>query len=255
MLSHFSLFTGIGGIDLAAEWAGFETVGMCEIDEYCRKVLDRHWPDVPKWRDIRGVTAESVRESGIKSVDLVSGGFPCQPHSVIGKRCAEKDERHLWPEMVRVIRELRPTWVVGENVNGILSTIHADVCSDIEEEGYKVRTFCVPAIAVGAHHQRYRVFVVCFSEGQSGLQAHPKPLSFGSKRQAWENPCRINRGSTPGVDWSVYKPGVFGMAYGLSSKMDRATHNQRHKALGNAVVPQQVYPILKAIAEIEGVSE
>ena len=159
-LAHLSLFSGIGGLDLAAEWAGFTTVGQCEWADYPTKVLEKHWPDVPRWRDIRTLTGESFYEkTGLRTVDVISGGFPCQPHSVIGKRLAENDERHLWPEFLRVIDELRPRYVVGENVNGILSTIHESICTDLEKEGYEVWTFSIPACAVGAHHERYRVFV------------------------------------------------------------------------------------------------
>ena len=112
--THLSLFSGIGGLDLAAEMAGFETVGQCEWADYPTKVLERHWPDVPRWRDIHGLSAdEFIRRTGVKNLTVISGGFPCQPHSVAGKRKASCDERDLWPEMRRVIGDIKPRWVVA----------------------------------------------------------------------------------------------------------------------------------------------
>lgn len=163
-LTHLSLFSGIGGLDLAAEWAGFTTVGQCEWADFPTKVLEKHWPDVPRWRDIRTLTGEIFYErTGLRTVDIISGGFPCQPFSVAGKRRGKEDDRYLWPEMVRIIKELRPTWVVGENVAGIVRMALPDILSELEACGYRTRAFLIPACAVGARHRRYRVAIVAYS--------------------------------------------------------------------------------------------
>ena len=133
-LTHLSLFTGIGGIDLAADWARFTTVGQVEIDPYCLCVLEKHWPGIPRWEDVRDVTARSFREKTKERAPLlITGGFPCQPVSTAGKRRGTEDDRWLWPEMLRVVREFRPAWVVGENVTGIIGLALDDVLADLED--------------------------------------------------------------------------------------------------------------------------
>ena len=163
-LTHLSLFSGIGGLDLAAEMAGFRTVGQCEWADYPTKVLENHWPDVPRWRDIRTLTKENFYErTKIRTVDIISGGFPCQPFSVAGKRRGREDDRYLWPEMLRVIRELRPRWVVGENVAGIVNMALDQVYADLENEGYTVQAFIIPACAVDAPHRRDRCAIIAYN--------------------------------------------------------------------------------------------
>ena len=170
-LTHLSLFSGIGGLDMAAEWAGIETIGQCEWAEYPTKVLEKHWPDVPRWKDIRTLTGESFYgRTGRRTVDIISGGFPCQPFSVAGKQRGKEDDRYLWPEMVRVIKELRPTWIVGENVAGIVRMALPDILSELEACGYRTRTFLIPACAVGTRHRRYRAAIVAYTDTERELQ-------------------------------------------------------------------------------------
>jgi DNA (cytosine-5)-methyltransferase 1 len=278
MPTHFSLFTGIGGIDLASEWAGFETVGQCEIDDYCNKVLEKHWPDVPRWRDIRDVTAESVREAGIKSVTLVSGGFPCQPFSVAGKRRGQADDRYLWPEMLRVVSELRPSWVLGENVAGIISMALDQVLSDLEGEGYEVQPLVIPACGVDAPHRRERVFIVArhtngdYEGSVEGMASSERVEPIGVREDVADTDlrrCKKRYSTERGLSvidqerrWST-ESRLGGMVDGVSSWLDEPrdiprvaagieNRSNRLRCLGNAVVPQQVYPILRAIAWLEG---
>lgn len=155
-----SLFTGIGGLDLGLEHAGMRVVWQCERDEYCRRVLAKHWPGIPCYADVR-----DVEERSAQRVDLVCGGFPCQPFSVAGKRKGEQDERNLWPEMLRVVGALKPKWVMGENVPGIVPTEYFErVCGDLERLDYEVLPLEIPALAFGAPHIRYRLFVVAHSK-------------------------------------------------------------------------------------------
>ena len=194
-LQVLDLFSGIGGFSLGleratmegAEYDGFETVAFCEIEEFPRKVLAKHWPDVPCYRDVRELTAEQVG-----AADVVCGGYPCQPFSTAGKRLGEEDDRHLWPEFMRLVAELRPTWVIGENVAGHISMGLDAVLSDLENEGYSCRPFVVPACAVDAPHRRDRVWTVAHSgEGlyPSGLanRENPRTASGGEGQDQCRN--------------------------------------------------------------------
>ena len=158
-ITVLDLFSGIGGISLGLEaTGGFRTVAFCEIDPFCRLVLEKHWPGVPIWEDVRELSAESLR--GVGRIDIIAGGFPCQPHSVAGKRKGVNDERHLWPEFARLVREIRPAWVLVENVPGIRTTAADEVVGDLEEAGYSVWPLVVGADNVGAPHRRKRVWFV-----------------------------------------------------------------------------------------------
>lgn len=306
MLTHLSLFSGIGGLDLAAEWAGFATVGQCEFADYPTKVLEKHWPDVPRWRDVRTLTKESFYErTGLRTVDVISGGFPCQPFSVAGKQKGKGDDRYLWPEMLRVITELRPRCVVGENVPGIIKIAAGQVVKDLERAGYHVVVFNFEAAAVGAWHRRSRVFFVgiadvadtdgrtmrhdCGDERKTTRKEHAsrgtgtdperamadaaceriqrhaaicsaKPAERSGQMQSdaesgneavYDTMCSGCAGDArwgqsqelaDGRCWAA-EPDVGRVAHGIPARVDRL------KCLGNAVVPQQAYPIFKALME------
>lgn len=184
--THASLFSGIGGFDLAARWAGWTNLFNCEIDPFGQRVLKHHFPDAKQYSDIKTTDFTVWRDR----VDVLSGGFPCQPFSLAGKRKGTEDARHLWPEMLRAIREIRPTWIVGENVIGITSMVLPreatnvekeaaslfedyqvveteecrfvidKICEDIEQAGYSVQPIVIPACGVGAPHRRDRVWFV-----------------------------------------------------------------------------------------------
>ena len=223
-LTHLSLFSGIGGLDIAAEMAGFVTVWQCEWADYPFKILEKHWPDVPRCRDIRTLTGDDFyKKTGLKTVDLVSGGFPCQPFSLAGKQRGVDDDRYLWPEMLRVISELKPSWVLGENVPGIINLALDTVCADLENEGYEVQPFVIPACGVDAPHKRERVAIVanaihrCWSVRRNGeLQDAP---THGGDR----NDNRRGAEAAVSGEWRQDEPRTSGMADGLRAEV-HGTH-------------------------------
>ncbi|MCP5116932.1 MAG: DNA (cytosine-5-)-methyltransferase [bacterium] len=293
-LNVLDLFSGIGGFSLGLERAGMRTVGFCEIDPYCRAVLRKHWPDVPIFEDVRGLSRDAVTES----VDLVSGGFPCQPWSVAGQRRGVEDERDLWPEMLRVVEVFRPAWVCGENVAGLGSMAfrrdpvvvesrtggsHANgvdyesvllrqehmqlnrICSDLDALGYQVTIFEIPACGVDAPHLRRRLWIVANASerrrggarsGQGQQQGRAETVGAGEavanqpRFQEREGPdskrARTNCGAIAerGFRW-IPEPDVGRVANGIPRRVDRL------RALGNAVVPQIVEEIGRAIMEAE----
>jgi DNA (cytosine-5)-methyltransferase 1 len=164
------LFSGIGGFSIGLEEAGFETAAFCEIEDYPRAVIRKHWPDTPIYRDVRQLTGEQLRADGIVP-DLLCGGYPCQPFSVAGRQRGEEDPRHLWPEVHRLIRELRPRWVVCENVSGHIKLGLDEVLSTLEAEGYTCWPFIIPACSVDAPHKRDRVWIVAHADSSSDRRA------------------------------------------------------------------------------------
>ena len=160
-LKHLDLFSGIGGFALGLEsTGGFETVGFCDNEPFAQKVLKKHWPNVPCYEDVRDVGRDT---DGLDRIDIITGGFPCQPYSVAGKQ-DPNDNRQLWPEMFRIIKEIRPTYVIGENVRNLISiregVVFEQVCTDLEGEGYEVQTYVLSASSQNAPHLRYRCWIV-----------------------------------------------------------------------------------------------
>jgi DNA (cytosine-5)-methyltransferase 1 len=196
-MRHGSLFSGIGGFDLAAEWMGWTNVFHCEWNEFGQKILKHYWPDAISYDDICKTDFTIHRGT----IDILTGGFPCQPYSVAGKRKGTEDARHLWPEMLRAIRECRPTWIVGENVPGLINwskgLVFEQVCADLESEGYEVQPVVLPACGVNAPHKRERIWFVAYSEHLRNSQV-ARTLQGESERHGLEyehkiyKPCKSN---------------------------------------------------------------
>ena len=273
-MQHIDLFSGIGGFALAAQAMGWETVQFCELDNYCQKLLAQNFPGVPIHDDVHTLTYETIIENGAwkpNTPTLLTGGFPCQPFSCAGKRMGTSDKRHLWPQMRRLIRELKPKWVVAENVYGIVSwsngVVFEQVCADLEAEGYAVQPMVLPACGVGAPHRRYRVWFVAHlvtrrlhdrlaASGQNQQQAeftqrgkeydvyahiqrHPQYALLPKPAQKAQYHRSID------TAWSnpeaVPEPAILRVAHGVSERIHRI------KALGNAIVPQVARQLFEAI--------
>jgi DNA (cytosine-5)-methyltransferase 1 len=193
-MKHGSLFSGIGGFDLAADWMGWENVFHCEIAEFPRKILNHYWPNADCHEDIKKTDFTKYRGT----VDIISGGFPCQPYSAAGKRLGKEDDRHLWPEMLRVIREVKPQWVVGENVRGLLNwnggMVFHEVCADLENIGYEVQAFIIPASGVNAPHQRERLWIVAHTDN---TRTNQRLQSNGE----WKENDEQRRGQSQSEHW------------------------------------------------------
>lgn len=163
-MNHGSLFSGIGGFDLASEWMGWDNKFHCEWEDFPRKILKHYWPEAESYGNIKETDFTIWRDR----IDILTGGFPCQPYSSAGKRLGKEDDRHLWPEMLRAIREIKPRWVIGENVRGLVNwnegLVFEEVHSELEAEGYEVQSFLLPACGVGAPHRRDRIWFVAFKD-------------------------------------------------------------------------------------------
>lgn len=242
MLAVGSLFSGIGGIDLGLQMAGMRIAWQCERDEWCRRILAKHWPGVQRYGDIN-----EIDTNGLAPVDVVAGGFPCQPFSTAGKRKGKSDDRYLWPRMLEIISSIKPTWVLGENVAGLISLGLDTVLSDLERCGYSVQAFVVPAAAIDAPHRRDRVWVVAHANGHgfnwiNATQGEDRPWAHDNDLQERErgNVSATGMHCEGWREWAS-EPRMVRMVYGVSYQVDRI------RALGNAVVPGVVAEIGRAI--------
>lgn len=284
-MRHGSLFSGIGGFDLAAEWMGWDNVFQVEWDQFCQKVLTKNFPNVERFGDIKEFDGTKYR--GL--IDIISGGFPCQPFSVAGKRQGKTDDRFLWPEMLRIIEEIKPPFIVGENVGGLVSMengkILDKILSDLADKGYQTEQYIIPACAVGAWHRRDRIWIIAHTfngkyrinrrqsrEANRIQKLNRKAIcprmpigtitddsNYRSQRNQREQSKKIQEleGFQRGKDQRIYadwerRPDLFTpilcRSYdGIPNGMDRI------KGLGNAIVPQIALQLFKAIAEYENI--
>jgi DNA (cytosine-5)-methyltransferase 1 len=233
-MNVLSLFSGIGGLDLGLERAGMTVAGQVEIDPWCRRVLAKHWPEVPRHDDVR--TAAGWW-GGRPAPDLVCGGFPCQPVSYAGQRGAQDDPRWLWPAMAAVVRDLRPRFVLVENVIGLSTAGLGDVLGDLAALGFDAEWGVLSACAVGAPHARERLFVV--ANARYGAEPErPRPSRRPAGQRAPERPVPES------AAWWVAEPPLDRVAHGVPSRVDRG--------LGNAVVPQVAQHIGELIMRADG---
>lgn len=189
-MKHGSLFSGGGGFDLAAERMGWENVFHCEKDTFCQTILKHYWPKAETLTDIREFNAEKYKGK----IDIITGGFPCQPFSAAGKRKGTSDDRYLWPAMYRVISTIKPRWVVCENVYGLINwnegMVFDKVQSDLEAEGYEVATYVLPAAGVNAPHQRYRVWIIGYNKEHSATRSEKAAPDTNGFRRECPITCR-----------------------------------------------------------------
>jgi DNA (cytosine-5)-methyltransferase 1 len=284
-MRHGSLFSGIGGFDLAAEWCGWENVFHCEWNTFGQKVLKHHFPKSISYNDITKTDFTIHR----RHIDIISGGFPCQPYSSAGKRLGKEDERHLWPEMLRAIREIQPSWVVGENVRGLTNwnggLVFDEVQSDLEAQGYEVLPFLLPAAALNAPHRRDRIWFIAYSNSY-GSNKRNSAYEIATTNERLDALSNTNKSDGNGVTtdsnttriheqhitaksnekkqysrssfearcFSTFptEPPICGADDGLSKELDGITfskwRNESLKAYGNAIVPQVAYQIFKSIS-------
>jgi DNA (cytosine-5)-methyltransferase 1 len=287
IMNHGSLFSGIGGFDLAAEWMGWNNIFHCEWNPFGQKVLKHHFPNSTSYHDITKTDFTIHRGN----IDILTGGFPCQPYSSAGLRLGKADERHLFPQMLRAIKEIQPRWVIGENVRGLVSwnegMVFHEVYADLESEGYEVQSFLIPAAGVNAPHQRFRVWFVAHSndKGRSSESKHISKengeISEWNNNAESSNSNSINATNANQVglstemedgklagqvrpikrderdQWNSFptQPALCGGDDGLPKELDGISLPKWRKesimAYGNAIVPQVAHNIFKTIEEFE----
>jgi DNA (cytosine-5)-methyltransferase 1 len=255
-MKHGSLFSGIGGFDLASEWMGWENVFHCEWNPFGQKVLKHYWPMAESFEDI----TKSDFTKYANTIDILTGGFPCQPYSSAGKRLGKEDERHLWPEMLRAIREIAPRFVVGENVRGLTNwnggLVFDEVCAELENIGYQVAPVVIPACAVNAPHRRERVWFVasntrCIGQkcGKTRQRTKTKSQSNDKQFERCNKLHRTNFGMFPS------QSPLCGRNDGIPDQLDNITiskwKQESVKAYGNAIVPHVALEIFKAIERVD----
>lgn len=276
-MNHISLFSGIGGFDLAAEWMGWHNVAHCDINQFCQKILKYYWPQADSYSDI--TQTDFTKYEGL--IDILTGGFPCQPYSVSGSRKGTADARHLWPEMCRAINEIKPGWVVGENVRGLISwnkgLVFDEVQSDLEAQGYELFPVVLPAAGINAPHKRERIWFIAYSESRrdriirNRLQTEGARCSNQTQPTGGSTIFSTNTASYRGdQDYRFGKSGLLNKespyAYwgnfptqppvcngddGFPAGMDAMAFSRwRNKSIqggGNAIVPQVAYQIFRTI--------
>ena len=305
-MNHLDLFSGIGGFSYAAQqiWKDdHNIIAFVEKDKYCQRVLKKHWPNIPIIDDIKGFNYEKFTNvsntensddktskntegwsqmqsgrgscrSGTAKIDLLTGGFPCQPFSVAGRKKGKKDDRYLWPNMFKIIQETKPTWIIGENVPGIINMGLETTVFDLEEEGYEVEVLVLPAIGVSALHKRNRVWIIANTDTERSQRYRNTENKDKERRQEQTGHIRKSCGSTNRtfknsrentftqqrlgnmVDGLSRELGKLGVIWNKEPNIPRVTTGTKDRiskltALGNAIVPQVVMPIMWAIKEIE----
>lgn len=251
-MRHGSLFSGIGGFDLAAEWMGWENVFHCEWMEFPRKVLDYHFPNADSHIDI----CKTDFRKYANKIDILTGGFPCQPFSTAGKRKGTEDERYLWGEMLRAIQEIKPKFVIAENVYGITNIdgglVFQQVCLDMEGEEYEVQPFIIPACAKNAPHKRERVWFIAHTNDTRGHSRFGKIQEPNGEIPKRNNDAKFSHTNAHN-NWNQFptEPPFCSGNDGIPTQLDGITfpkwRQESIKGYGNAIVPQVAYEIFKAI--------